>query len=89
MHLLLAGGPQVEETRRRYALEVEGLKAELALLAKQRVKQRKETDIATVTANAAKAAAQEATDELEALNGQLRAARRELDVLHGWGGLGR
>jgi hypothetical protein len=69
---------QVEETRRKYSIEVEGLKAELQLLNQQRARQQRDAEIATVTAAAAKDAAEEATNELERLNAELKKARWEL-----------
>lgn len=70
---------QVEAARRKYALEVDGLKAELCLLKRQTERQRRESDLAGVTAAAAKRAALEATERLESLQAQLQAARRQLD----------
>ena len=69
---------QVEETRRKYSIEVEGLKAELQLLSQQRARQQRDAEIAAVTASAAKDAAEEATNDLERLNGELKKARKEL-----------
>lgn len=75
---------QVEETRRKYTAEVEGLKAELHLLGKQLAKDRRDADLASVTAAAAKKAALEATEELERVNDDLLRARRAVQQLHRW-----
>lgn len=73
---------QVEETRRKYTVEVDGLKAELQLLGRQAQKDRREADLASVTAGAAKKAALEATEELERLNDEVLRAKRTLQQLH-------
>lgn len=69
---------QVEETRRKYAAEVEGLKGELQALARQAARERRDADLASVTAAAAKKAALQATEELERLNGDVQRARSTL-----------
>jgi len=73
---------QVEETRRKYTAEVEGLKAELQLLNKQARKDRRDADLASVTAAAAKKAALEATEELERLNDDVLRSKRALQQLN-------
>lgn len=73
---------QVEETRRKYAIEVEGLKAEVALLVKERKRHERDAELAAVTASAATKAAAGATDELERVNRQLQEARTELGQLN-------
>jgi hypothetical protein len=73
---------QVEETRRKYTAEVEGLKAELQLLNKQAQKDRREADLASVTAAAAKKAALEATEELESINHDVLRAKRTMQQLN-------
>lgn len=73
---------QVEETRRKYTAEVEGLKAELQLLSKQAQKDRRDADLASVTAAAAKKAALEATEELERLNDEVLRSKRALQQLN-------
>lgn len=73
---------QVEETRHKYTAEVEGLKSELQLLGRQAQKDRREADLASVTAGAAKKAALEATEELERLNDEVLRAKRTLQQLH-------
>jgi hypothetical protein len=70
---------QVEETRRKYALEVEGLKAEVGLLQRERARHEREVQLAAAAASAATRAAAAATDELERVNGRLKEARRALD----------
>lgn len=73
---------QVEETRRKYSAEVEGLKAELQLLNKQAQKDRREADLASVTAAAAKKAALEATEEPERINDDVLRAKRTVHQLN-------
>lgn len=73
---------QVEETRRKYAVEVEGLKGEIQLLTKQSQKERREADLASVTAAAAKKAALDATEELERINAEVQRAKRALQQLN-------
>jgi hypothetical protein len=69
----------VEETRQRYALEVDGLKAEVGLLVKERRRHERDAELAAVTAAAATRAAADATDELERINARLKEARASLD----------
>lgn len=73
---------QVEETRKKYAVEVEGLKAEIQLLTKEAQKDRREADLASVTAAAAKKAALSATEELERINAEVQRAKRALQQLN-------
>jgi len=73
---------QVEETRRKYTLEVEGLKAEVGLLVKERARHDREAEHAAAAAASATKAAANATGELERLNAQLRDARTALSDLH-------
>jgi hypothetical protein len=73
---------QVEETRRKYTSEVEGLKAELQLLNRQAQKDRREADLASVTAAAAKKAALEATEELERVKDEVLRAKRTVQQLN-------
>ncbi len=71
---------QVEETRRRYTIEVEGLKAEVQLLVKEKHRHERDNELAAMAAAAAKKAAAEATDELEQLKHDLQRSRRELEA---------
>lgn len=73
---------QVEETRRKYTSEVEGLKAELQLLNRQAQKDRRDADLASVTAAAAKKAALEATEELERVNDEVLRAKHTVQQLN-------
>ena len=73
---------QVEESRRKYTAEVDGLKAELQLLNRQALKDRRDADLASVTAAAAKKAALEATEELERINDDVLRAKRAVQQLH-------
>lgn len=73
---------QVEESRRKYTAEVEGLKSELQLLNRQALKDRRDADLASVTAAAAKKAALEATEDLERVNEELLRAKRAVQQLH-------
>lgn len=73
---------QVEETRKKYAVEVEGLKGEIQLLTKQTQRDRREADLASVTAAAAKKAALNATEELERINAEVQRAKRALQQLN-------
>ena len=70
---------QVEETRRKYTLEVDGLKTELAGLRKERYSCEKETELASITAAAAKRAAADATCDLENLSSHLKQTKVELE----------
>lgn len=72
---------QVEETRRKYAVEVEGLKAEIQLLKKEAQRDRREADLASVTTAAAKKAALDATEELERVNAEVQRGKRTLQQL--------
>jgi hypothetical protein len=69
---------QVEETRRRYAEEVDGLRSELSALGRQAAVDKRDADLAAVTAAAARRAAADATDELERINTELQRAKRSL-----------
>lgn len=71
---------QVEETRRKYAIEVEGLKAEVGLLAKEHARHERDAGRAAAAAAAATRAAADATDELERINASLDQARQELSA---------
>lgn len=73
---------QVEETRRKYTVEVEGLKAEIQLLTKQANRDRRDAELASVTAAAAKKAALDATEELERLNAEVQRSKRALQQLN-------
>lgn len=73
---------QVEETRRKYTVEVEGLKAEIQLLTKEASKDRRDAELASVTAAAAKKAALDATEELERINAEVQRAKRALQQLN-------
>jgi chromosome segregation ATPase len=73
---------QVEETRRKYTVEVEGLKAEIQLLTKEANKDRRDAELASVTAAAAKKAALDATEELERVNAEVQRAKRALQQLN-------
>ncbi len=76
---------QVEESRRKYTAEVDGLKAELQLLNRQALKDRRDADLASVTAAAAKKAALEATEELERINDEVLRAKRAVQQLNRFG----
>jgi hypothetical protein len=76
---------QVEETRRKYAVEAEGLKAEVGLLQKERRRHERDAELAGVAAKAATKAAADATDELERVNAQLQEARDTLKEINGCG----
>jgi chromosome segregation ATPase len=73
---------QVEETRRKYTVEVEGLKAEIKMLTKEANKDRRNAELASVTAAAAKKAALDATEELERVNAEVQRAKRALQQLN-------
>jgi hypothetical protein len=73
---------QVEEARRKYAVEVDGLKAEIQLLNKEAQRDRRDADLAAVTAAAAKKAALDATEELERITAEIQRSKRALQQLN-------